>query len=86
VGDLPAVLDDGDLGVLVEPGDAVALADAVARLRADTLARERLRRWGRLRAVQRHDWSGVVERVLSLAGLPGLAGLPAEGVPHAVSR
>jgi glycosyltransferase involved in cell wall biosynthesis len=85
VGALPEVLDDGELGVLVEPGDPGALAGAVEALRSDALGRERLRREGRRRAVQRHDWSGIVDRALAHAGLlPSPAG-PVEEVRRAAS-
>ncbi|MGE4425856.1 MAG: glycosyltransferase [Solirubrobacteraceae bacterium] len=41
-GGLPEILDAGRLGVLVPPGDAGALADAVAALRSDPLRRAAL--------------------------------------------
>jgi glycosyltransferase involved in cell wall biosynthesis len=69
VGDLPQILDHGRLGVLVEPGDADALASAVAGLRADTAERARLRAAGRRRAVERHDWSRVLQTALTHAGV-----------------
>jgi len=68
-GDLPEILDHGRLGVLTEPGDAPALARAVAALRADAAERARLRAEGRRRAVERHDWSTVVETALTHAGV-----------------
>jgi glycosyltransferase involved in cell wall biosynthesis len=80
VGGLADVLDHGRIGVLVEPGDAAALAAAVADLRADPARREALGRAARLRAVARHDWSSVVSSALSLARV-GM-----EEVPRAASR
>jgi len=41
-GGLPEILEDGVTGRLVTPGDPVALAAALAQLRADPAARERL--------------------------------------------
>nr|MDQ4008983.1 glycosyltransferase [Actinomycetota bacterium] len=67
VGDLPAVLGHGACGTLVAPGDPVALAGAVAELRADPALRTALGRAARRRAVRRHDWSRVVATSLSLA-------------------
>ena len=67
VGGIADILDHGRIGVLVEPGDAAALAAAVADLRADPARREALGRAARLRAVARHDWSTVVCSALSLA-------------------
>jgi glycosyltransferase involved in cell wall biosynthesis len=80
VGGLADVLDHGRIGVLVEPGDATALAAAVAELRADPVRRDALGRAARLRAVARHDWSSVVCSALSLARVG------VEGVPRAASR
>ncbi len=68
VGDLPATLGDGRLGVLVEPEQPRKLADAIAALRHDPERRERLASDGRERAVRRHDWSTVVATALRLAG------------------
>ena len=47
-GSLPEVC--GDAAVLVPPGDADALADAITRVRGDSALRERLVAAGRLRA------------------------------------
>jgi glycosyltransferase involved in cell wall biosynthesis len=77
-GQVPQVLDDGELGVLVPPGDDVALAEALAAVRADTARRQRLRSATRRRALERHTWTGVVERSLALVGVP--LAVPAEEV------
>jgi glycosyltransferase involved in cell wall biosynthesis len=66
VGQVREVLDDGRLGVLVEPGRADLLAHAVADLRADEPRRRALRSATRGAAVQLHGWDGVVARILSL--------------------
>lgn len=42
VGGIPSVIADGDTGLLVEPGDAGALTDALSRLRADPPLAQRL--------------------------------------------
>ena len=71
VGQLPAILGSGPdgrpLGVLVPPGDPVALAASLAALRADVAERTRLRAAGRLAAVTRHTWRDVVRRSLAHA-------------------
>jgi len=69
VGDLSSVLDGGRLGVLTEPGDPAALAQAVASLRADPGLRDRMSRAGRRHAVEDHDWSKVVETALARAAV-----------------
>ncbi|WP_226480837.1 glycosyltransferase family 4 protein [Natrinema amylolyticum] len=53
-GGLPEVV--GDAGVLVEPGDADALAEAVRDLLADDQRRRRLGERGRDRIVEEFDW------------------------------
>ncbi|MCZ2860230.1 glycosyltransferase family 4 protein [Blastococcus sp. VKM Ac-2987] len=83
VGQLPAVLGSGPggrpLGVLVPPGDAVALAAALVSLRGDPDARTRLRADGRAAAVARHAWRDVVRR--SLAHALGTPAGPVRAVP-----
>jgi phosphatidylinositol alpha-mannosyltransferase len=64
--DLPgyrAVLGDGDSGVLVPPGDAVALAEALLRLFKIEGLRTRLTEAG-LRTVEQFAWPSVAERVI----------------------
>ncbi|QCS41237.1 glycosyltransferase family 4 protein [Natrinema versiforme] len=53
-GGLPEVV--GDAGVLVEPGDADALAEAIRDLLADDERRRRLGERGRERIVEEFDW------------------------------
>lgn len=69
VGQVPAALQDGQLGVLVRPGDAEALAAALQQLRLDTERRTTLRALAREAAVERHTWAAVVDRILDLAGV-----------------
>jgi len=69
VGQLPQTLASGRLGVLVPPADPIALASALDALRADEPRRAALARSGRVAAVERHSWAGVVDRVLDLAGV-----------------
>jgi glycosyltransferase involved in cell wall biosynthesis len=49
-GGIPELVEDGVTGILVEPGDADALADALARLAADPELRDRLAAAARERA------------------------------------
>jgi glycosyltransferase involved in cell wall biosynthesis len=66
VGQVPDALEGGRLGVLVPPGDPVALAAALTALRADEPCRALLRGRAREAAVTRHSWSGVLDRLLAL--------------------
>ncbi|WP_087483730.1 glycosyltransferase family 4 protein [Brachybacterium massiliense] len=56
IGTIPALLEDGQLGVLVAPGDVVDLARSLDELAADTAHRARLGAAAREAAVREHDW------------------------------
>ncbi|MEU2201887.1 glycosyltransferase family 4 protein [Isoptericola sp. NPDC019482] len=65
VGGLPEAV--GDAGILVPPGDAAALADALAAL-ADDRARLARRRACARRHAESRDWSVVVQELLAALG------------------
>ena len=65
VGGIPEIVTDGVDGVLVPPGDADALTDAIAELAADPLRRARLGRAARARA-ERLSHDEVYERLDAL--------------------
>ncbi|MGH9394553.1 MAG: glycosyltransferase, partial [Terriglobales bacterium] len=71
---VPELVRDGVEGLLVAPGDAAALAEALARLQ-DAGLRARLGRAGRMRVEQEFDLSKNVAR---LAQLWAEAGQPSE--------
>ena len=56
IGTIPALLEDGQLGVLVAPGDVVDLSRSLDELAADTAHRARLGAAAREAAVREHDW------------------------------
>ncbi|HEV8718318.1 MAG TPA: glycosyltransferase [Candidatus Binatia bacterium] len=60
VSGIPELVIDGVSGLLVAPGDAVALADAIERLLTDPALREALSRQGREAVRARHDISRSV--------------------------
>lgn len=62
VGGMPEVLDDDGQGLLVEPGDPVALAGALGRLAGDEALRARLGAAARERA-KRFDVAGAQRAV-----------------------
>jgi glycosyltransferase involved in cell wall biosynthesis len=70
---LEEAIREGISGLLVPPGDAVALAAALERLHADPELRRRLGEAARADAVRRHSWDAVVERILEIARVPGKA-------------
>ena len=62
---LREVVDSGENGVLVPPGDAQALGDALARLASDAALRERLGARARATIVERDlTWVGNARRVV----------------------
>ncbi|WP_084499776.1 glycosyltransferase family 4 protein [Brevibacterium album] len=56
VGELPGLLGEGERGLLVEPGDAAALADALGALASAPALRARLGSAARTAAVAEHSW------------------------------
>ncbi|GAA3653579.1 glycosyltransferase family 4 protein [Microbacterium marinilacus] len=64
-GQVPSIVTDGATGLLVAPGDAAELRAALARLRDDRALASRLGASGRATALGRHDWSVVLDGILS---------------------
>lgn len=69
VGQVPGIVTDGVTGRLVPPSDAAALAAALDDLARDADARARMGAAARAAAEDQHSWAGVVERILSHAGV-----------------
>ncbi len=66
VGGTPEMIVDGETGLLVPPGDADALAQAIARLAEDRPMRERMGRAGRCRVEEHFSLSGMMEKIEEL--------------------
>ena len=62
VGEVPTALGEGEAGLLVEPGDPVALAAALDRLLGDAPEAQRLGRQAARRAAALYDVSLMVAR------------------------
>jgi glycosyltransferase involved in cell wall biosynthesis len=65
VGDLSGLIDHGHTGLLCPPDDTKALAETITRLVDDAALRAELGARARQRAVQDHEWSAVLDRILS---------------------
>jgi alpha-maltose-1-phosphate synthase len=66
VGGIPEVVADGQTGLLVPPGDEVALADALNLLIADPARAARFGAAGRERVVEEFSWAAVAAQTASL--------------------
>lgn len=63
-GGIPETVDDGLNGILVEPGNATKLADAIVRLAHDPALRAELGRAGRAKAVREFDAIKIAQQCL----------------------
>ena len=63
VGQVPQIIDDGVTGLLVEPSDPYALAEAIDGLAAAPLARAAMSSAARRVATERHSWDTVLNRI-----------------------
>lgn len=66
IGAIPEIVEDGVTGLLVEPGDAAALASAIGRLWSDPARCAELGRAGRERAGREFAAERVYERLLAI--------------------
>lgn len=62
VGGIPDAVEDGKSGIIVEPGDYQAMAQAVIRLLRDDQTRQRLGDYAQKRARERFDWGLIARR------------------------
>jgi glycosyltransferase involved in cell wall biosynthesis len=62
-GGMPELVAEGETGLLVEPDEPAALADALLTLLDDPQRRRAMGRAGRRRAVQRWSWQHAAERL-----------------------
>lgn len=63
-GAFPELVEDGKTGLLVERGDADALAEAILRLLVDDNLRIAMGEAGRRRAVEKFDWDHQAQKLL----------------------
>jgi glycosyltransferase involved in cell wall biosynthesis len=65
VGGMEEIVEDGKTGILVEPGDASALAKAILCLLSDEDLRKSMGKAARKRAVELFSWEKTVENLLN---------------------
>ncbi|MCD6520337.1 MAG: glycosyltransferase [Anaerolineae bacterium] len=66
VAGIPEVVEEGKNGLLVPPGDAQALGEALLRLLGDLSLRQRLGREARRTVATRYTWEGIAQEYLQL--------------------
>jgi len=66
VGGIPEVVVDGETGLLVEPGDVTALAQALGRVLADPALAARMGQAGRHRVEAHFSWDRIADRTLTV--------------------
>jgi glycogen synthase len=66
VGGIPELVNDGENGLLVGPGDSGATAAAIRRLAADPALRRQMSATNRARAVATLSWDHMTERYVEL--------------------
>ena len=68
IGQIEEIIEHGETGILIRPGDASGMAQAITELAASVDLRTRLGQAAR-QTVQEHTWDHVLERALCFAGL-----------------
>ncbi len=63
LGQLRELIDHGETGLLVPPGDRSSLADALATLALDRKKRIKMGHKAQSRALRRHSWQAVAKRI-----------------------
>jgi glycosyltransferase involved in cell wall biosynthesis len=69
IGQLVELIQDGINGLLCPPGDPVALACAIGRVRSEPELSARMRREARALVLEHHTWDAVARRILRLADI-----------------
>ncbi len=72
-GAMPEIVVDGETGLLVNPGDSEALADAILHLLTNEILRKRMGEAGRRRVEKEFSWENVAENFLKIISDKSLA-------------
>src|SRR5262249_35754747 len=73
IGQLAQILRHEETGLLCLPGDSLALAAGLERLRCDLALRKRLGAAARATALEKHRWDAIARRILRFARKPALS-------------
>lgn len=68
VGGVPEVVHDGETGILIHPGDEVALADAIVRLAKDEKLRRSMGEAGRRLVAEKYDFEKCLDMMEAIYG------------------
>lgn len=69
IGQLSDLIDDGVTGVLCEPGNPIALAEALEALWRSPQQRHQMGQAARRQILTHHTWDTVAQQILDIAGL-----------------
>jgi glycosyltransferase involved in cell wall biosynthesis len=76
IGQLRKLIQPGQNGLLVTPGDATELAEALEELKLNPSLRAALGRTARDTVIRQYTWDAVAEKIFALAGVvPAAAAL-----------
>lgn len=80
-GGIPEIVEDGETGLLAEPGNSRSLADALARMLRDAELRDSCRRHAQLQSA-RYDYGRTVYKTLDVYRRLCHVEPPLEGIPN----
>jgi glycosyltransferase involved in cell wall biosynthesis len=65
VGSIPEVLDDGETGILIEPGNEYTLADAIVRLLLDPVLCQKMGKKAKNKLEHDLSWSTIARKTVA---------------------
>ncbi|MCX6829226.1 MAG: glycosyltransferase [candidate division Zixibacteria bacterium] len=66
VGGIPEVVEDGETGILVRPGDPESLAEAIMKLASDVELRKRMGKAGKEMVGRKYRWQASIDQMVQL--------------------
>lgn len=65
IGGMTEIVDDGVTGVLTEPGQPQALAEAILKIIADPVRASAMGKAGRIKVQQRYSWEQIARSLIA---------------------